>query len=220
MELGLRFVEFDVHLAADRIPVVIHDHELRRTAGLPGTVFERPSALLRTIEAAERERFGERYAGVCIPLLSEVLDLLDAHPGVSAFVEIKRASLRQFGEEEVVSQILQVLEPMRERCIVISFDLPAIQRAREGGFRIGWVLTAYDDHAQLKCQALQPEFLFCNHEKLPPDGSRLWRGPWRWALYEVESAELAAALAARGATLIETMAVAPMAQALRPPSAG
>ena len=44
---------------------------------------------------------------------------------------------------------------------------------------------------------------------------RLWLGPWRWAIYEVETLEVALSLAERGADFIETMAVAPMIQAFR-----
>jgi len=80
---------------------------------------------------------------------------------------------------------------------------------------IGWVLSAYDAHTRLKFEALQPEFLFVDHEVLPPDGAALWRGPWRWAVYEVDTLALAQALAARGADYIETMAVQAMSEAMR-----
>ena len=86
--------------------------------------------------------------------------------------------------------------------MVISFDLAAVFRARQiGGLPIGWVLSDYDAHSRLKYEALQPEFLFCDHEKLPRSGA-LWRGPWRWAIYEVEIAAAGAvAGGARGATI-------------------
>src|SRR5699024_6001791 len=37
-ELGARWVEFDVMLSADGVPVVHHDHTLERTAGRPDAV--------------------------------------------------------------------------------------------------------------------------------------------------------------------------------------
>jgi glycerophosphoryl diester phosphodiesterase len=215
LDLGLRHIEFDVQLAADLTPVLMHDDTLERTTGLPGSVFELQGAELAAIEAAERARFGERHAGTCIPLLEQAVQLIEAHPQAIAFVEIKRASLRRFGEEQVLARVLQALQPVRSRCVIISFDLPAIHLARKGGHDIGWVLSEYDDHTRLKCEALQPRFLFCNHLRLPADDSRLWRGPWVWALYEVDESRLARSLIARGARLIETMAVAPMAAALR-----
>jgi glycerophosphoryl diester phosphodiesterase len=214
LELGVRFLEIDVQLAADGVPVVIHDPDLTRTTGLPGRVMEVDSAVLLATEAAERARFGERFKGTRIPALADVVDLLGARPEVTLFVEIKRESLAVFGHDQTVARVLEVLRPARAQCVVISFDLPVIHRAREiGGFRIGWVLSRYDDHTRLKYEALQPEFLFCNHERLPPSGP-LWRGPWQWALYEVRTLPVALELAARGVALIETMAVRSMADAL------
>jgi len=215
VELGIRFLEFDVHLSADGVPVVIHDHELTRTAGLPGSVFDYSIAELRQVEVNEPGRLGGRFHGVLIPTLADVVEFLKERHEITAFVEIKRASLRRFGHEQVVARVLDILKPVRSRCVVISFDLPAVHMARHGSFAIGWVLSDYDGHARLKFEALKPEFLFCDHEKLPPRDERLWRGPWRWAIYEVESVELALSLAERGADFIETMAVAPMIQAFR-----
>ena len=80
--------------------------------------------------------------------------------------------------------------------------------------KIGWVLDDYDAHSRLKCEALQPEYLFCDHESLPAKGA-LWRGTWRWVIYEVETISLALSLAARGANHIETMAVRQMSEAVR-----
>jgi glycerophosphoryl diester phosphodiesterase len=214
IELGARFVEFDVQLSADAVPMVIHDHELQRTAGVPGSVFDYSAAELSQIEVNERSRLGERYSAVRLPRLDDVVDLLLQHPQVTPFVEIKRASLRRFSMERVVAEVLKAVKPLGERCVIISFDLPAVFRARQSGCAIGWVLTSYDEHARLKFEALQPEYLFVNHDKLPADG-RLWMGPWRWVVYEVDRLELAQSLSARGAHAIETMAVADMMQALR-----
>jgi glycerophosphoryl diester phosphodiesterase len=216
VDLGVRFIEFDVQLSADQVPVVIHDHELARTAGIPGCVFDLAAAELARTEVNEPERFGGRHRGTRIPLLSEVVDFVAERHEITAFVEIKRASLRHFGHEMVVARVLEALRPVRSRCVVISFDLPAVHMARHrDGQAIGWVLSDYDGHTRLKYEAFKPEFLFCDHDKLPGGGERLWRGPWRWAIYEVDTPELALALAERGADFIETMAVAPMIQAFR-----
>ncbi len=215
LALGLRFLELDVQLSADGVPIVFHDDRLERTTGQSGSVFDLRARELRQIGAGEPERFGARFDGTHIPLLQDVLVMLRRHPEARLFVEIKRESLVRFGHDQVVGKVLDAIRPAREQCIVISFDLPAVFRARQvGGGPIGWVLNDYDAHNRLKCEALQPEYLFCDHESLPPAGA-LWRGPWQWAIYEIDSAALALALAARGVTHIETMAVAAMQAALR-----
>jgi glycerophosphoryl diester phosphodiesterase len=86
---------------------------------------------------------------------------------------------------------------------------------KQHGCTIGWVLSDYDAHSRLKFEALAPEYLFVNHERLPPAPERLWRGPWRWAVYEVTTVELAVELATRGADFIETMAVADLSAGVR-----
>jgi glycerophosphoryl diester phosphodiesterase len=215
LNLGVRFLELDVHLSSDGVPVVIHDHRLARTTGHPGVVFDMTAAELTQIEAAETGRFGDRFLGTRIPLLTDVLTLIRGRPEVTVFVELKRASLKQFGTDHVVSRVVQTLKPAGTQCVVISFDLPAVHRARQlGGVPIGWVLSKYDDRSRMKYEALHPEFLFCDHQALPAEGE-LWRGPWRWAIYEVDTLELALKLAGRGADYIETMAVREMSAAIR-----
>ncbi len=216
IDLGVRFLEFDVQLSADGVPIVIHDHELMRTAGVAGCVLDMTAAELRQIPVGEPARFGERFASVRIATLAETVRLLDSRPQLTLFVEVKRASLNRFGHEQVMHRVCEVLKPHRAQCVVISFDLPAVHLARQtGGFKVGWVLPNYDEHARLKFEAVKPEFLFCDHEKLPAGTAKLWRGPWRWALYEVETPELALALAERGADFVETMAVSPMIEGFK-----
>jgi glycerophosphoryl diester phosphodiesterase len=212
--LGARWLELDVQLSSDHVPVVIHDPLLARTTGLPGSVFDHPASALCSFNAGEPGRFGARFGAVRLPLLTEVLALIATRPEVTLFVEIKTESLEYFGHPLVVGRVLEALEALPRQCVVISFDLPAVRRARQlGGLPIGWVLTSYDDSAREQCAALAPDFVFCNHRKFPA-ASALWAGPWRWASYEVRSAALAHQLAARGVPLIETMAIGELSAAL------
>jgi glycerophosphoryl diester phosphodiesterase len=211
IELGVRYVEFDVHLSADEVPIVIHDDTLIRTAGRPESVFDLNAYDLTQIAAGERSRFEDKFSEVRIPSLQQVGELIAAHPRVTAFVELKRASLRRFGHRTVVARVIDVLKSVRAQCVLISYDLAAVHEARDAGAAaIGWVLEQYDERSKFKFEALKPDYLFCDQDDLPNGGSRLWRGPWRWAIYEVESADQALALAARGVELVETMAVAAM----------
>lgn len=215
LQLGVRFLELDVQLSEDGVPVVIHDAQLARTTGLPGYVWEHSAATLARMEATEASRFGDRFSDIHIPLLTDVLNLTERRPDVTLFVEIKRESLAQFGHDQVVAAVIDAIKPRRTQCVVISFDLTAVVRAREmSSLPVGWVLTDYDHHAQLKTEALRPEYLFCNYRKLPVQGS-LWRGPWRWAMYEVRDMALAMQLAERGVHYIETMAVRKLSTAMR-----
>jgi glycerophosphoryl diester phosphodiesterase len=162
----------------------------------------------------ETERFGNRYASVRPPGLLEVARSLSRWDGVTAFVEIKRSSIRKFGREVVLNRVLKDLSSVLDRCVLISFDLPILKIARVmSKARIGWVLTTYDDASKAEAEALQPEFLFANLERLPQDESPLWRGRWDWAIYEVRDLRTAQTLRRQGARFVETMTVRGMMKA-------
>lgn len=216
LELGARYVEFDVQLSADHVPFLLHDSDLKRTAGLEQSALEMTWTELSGISVNEREKFGERYADIGIPSLAQTASLLAAFPTTTAFVELKRASLRKFGAELFVNRITNILRPIMRQCVAISFDLPVLHHVRKlAQMRIGWVVQDYSTLTALKCEALAPDFVFCDHKLLSANASRLWRGPWRWAVYEVTTRQLALELAARGASLIETMEVRSMLREFR-----
>ena len=216
LDLGARFIEFDVQLTADRHPVLLHDSNLQRTAGLDRNALEMTLAELADVRVNEEARFRTRFTDVGIPTLAQAVDVLESHPNATAFVELKRASLRAFGQEAFVHKVVEVLKPVARQCVLISFDLSCVHHVRQvSSFRVGWVLTEYTNLSALKCEALAPDFVFCDQQLLTDTPARLWRGPWRWAIYEVTSRQRALELAERGATLIETMAVRTMLREFR-----
>jgi glycerophosphoryl diester phosphodiesterase len=216
LELGITHVEFDVQLTADHVPVVLHDANLQRTAGVDRNALDMTWRELRDIKVNETARLGDRYDDVGIPTLERTVELLAAFPDATAFVEIKRASLRAFGHEQVVTRIAEVLRPVATQCVMISFDLAAVHLARQvAGLPIGWVWPELSPLSSLKSEAVAPEYLFCDQALLGVSGARLPRGPWRWAVYEVTTAKRALELAARGAEFVETMAVRSLQRELR-----
>jgi glycerophosphoryl diester phosphodiesterase len=216
LELGARYVEFDVQLSADRQPILLHDSNLKRTAGIDRNALEMTWQELSEVSVNEEQRFLKRYTDVGIPTLAQAASLLATYPHATAFVELKRASLRTFGHEIVVRKVCETLKPIARQCVIISFDLAAVHHVRQvSSYRIGWVLSDYSNLSALKCEALAPDYVFCDHQLLSEGTSKLWLGPWRWAIYEVTNRKLAIDLAARGAKLIETMAVRAMLREFR-----
>jgi len=212
LRAGVNYIEVDVQLTADGMPVLLHDVELARTTGAAGRVIDLSFAALRQLRAGETARLGPHLRDTPIPTLAALLDLLDAWPVAQVFVELKRESLDAFGIEAVVARVLDVLAPRIDRCIVISFEQEALRRVRlqaraAGTPRIGWVVSTWDEPQRAIATVLAPDYLFCNHTKIPDPETPLWPGPWRWAFYEVADPAVALALARRGAALIETMAL-------------
>jgi len=202
----LRFAEFDVQLSADGVPFVIHDASLERTTRGTGDVRLMMSGQLDGIDAGEPARFGRLHAGTALSRLSAVVELMAELHDAHAFVEIKRASLVHHGRQGCVEKVLAVLAPVRDRCVLISFDADACRLARAAGkLPIGWVLDG--DPVQLRpvIELMQPEYLFCDHRRLPV-ARPLPSGSWTWVAYEVTDAAQAIELAGRGVGMVESMA--------------
>lgn len=208
-ETGARWIEFDIQVSADGVPVLMHDATLQRTTGRPGTVMDLSMEELRAFTPSEPQRFGERYGHVRLATVGDLMNQLANWPDVTVFAEIKKESIDRFGSRYTVARVLEALEPCINQCVVISFVAEAIAQARElGAPRVGWAIRQFSNIVRKEAELLNPEFIFCDHEIIPAASRKnpqpLWEGPWRWAVYEVGTAELAIQLAALGADLIET----------------
>jgi len=211
LALGARFIEFDVHVSADGVPLVARDRQFARTPRFE----ELTAAQLVALPAGQPERFGDHFSDTRIDTLANTLSLLEGRPEITAFIVIGAASVLRLGREHVISQIIRKLKPVRSRCVLASADLTTIHTARNmSGYPIAWVLPAYDDHTRLKYEALQPDYLFCDRAYIPASGA-LWRGPWRWVVYEIETLDAVLDLAARGAHFVATRDVRALSEAMR-----
>lgn len=203
LESGARYVEFDVHFSRDGIPVVLHDATLRRVTGRRGTVFQMDYADIAARPAGEPSRFGDRYRDCRLPRLESMLELIEEYPGVTAFVEVKRASLKKLGRETAMQVLRAALLARREWAVLLSFDRKLVAMGH-GEFRTGWAFEPWKIHHLRDARALEPEFLFTSVRGLPPGTEAFWQGPWRWAVYDVADLAQAEWLHAVGADLIET----------------
>lgn len=210
---GARFVEVDVQLTRDLVPVLFHDENIRRVCGMEGTISRYTFEELRRFPASEPGRFGTRYAHVRIPSLAELAALLARHPGVTAFVELKREALNSFGVEAVLGRVIRDLQPVQTRCVLISFAPEPLAAAKRAGWRVGAVIEHWRERKQKTLVALAPEFLFCDVNGLPWWGKLRFPGA-KVVIYEVDDPDVARKLAARGADLIETFAIGELRAAL------
>jgi glycerophosphoryl diester phosphodiesterase len=208
VDLGLRHLEFDVQLTSDNVPVVFHDSTLERVADRPDSIHDLTWAQLAEIPVGEVKRFGSRFAFTYPPSLAQTVDAIAGWEGVTPFVEIKRASMRKVGRETVLRRIAEVVRPVLDRCVFISFDLPSVKILRMmTGARVGWVLQECSEAELQDARAVAPDFLFCNLDRIAEQTTQLWHGPWQWAIYEVRDVPTAQRCQALGAAFVETMAV-------------
>jgi glycerophosphoryl diester phosphodiesterase len=88
LDHGFRAVEFDVMLACDGIPVVLHDPQLGRTVRGVGKVSATASGALAQMDAGSW--FDARFAAETVPLLTQFIAFCRAHQ-IWMNIEIKPA---------------------------------------------------------------------------------------------------------------------------------
>jgi glycerophosphoryl diester phosphodiesterase len=212
LRAGVPSVEIDIQLSGDGVPMVIHDTSLARTAGVDGRVSDLSAAELSGVGIHEPARRGARGEGERLPRLTDIVTLLGDWPEARAFVEIKRESAEAHGVDDTVALVLDALDPVRERCVVISFVERAVMSARRlGAVATGWVLNYYDDDSRRLADAMAPDYLVCDYRKLPAAPTPLWDGPWQWGSYEIVEVAHALELVGRGVRIIESMAAGELA---------
>lgn len=128
-QLGMRWVEFDVMLAACGTPVIIHDETLDRTTNAVGGVGDYPYAYLQTLDAGSW--YGAAFAGERIPSLQQLAEFL-ADTGLCANVEIK--PLPGQDEQTVITALKVIADfiPLNsEKLLFSSFSLKALHLLRQ-----------------------------------------------------------------------------------------
>lgn len=135
LEDGADGLEFDVRLARDRVPVVIHDADLRRTALRDGLVRLHTSVELAGIDAGTwfNRRYPaharDEYARERVPTLSEVFAAVGAQARV-LYVELKCDEDEDY--EALAAEAVEavIAHDMSGRVVVESFDLRAVRAVK------------------------------------------------------------------------------------------
>lgn len=126
MEQGADGIELDVHLTKDGEVVVIHDETLDRTSNGHGNVRD------YTLEELKKFSFHnhmEKYQGVQIPTLKEVLNLVK-NSCMKVNIELKTGIYWYEGIEEKTMDIVKTMG-MEDRVIYSSFNHYSIQKVLE-----------------------------------------------------------------------------------------
>ena len=211
---GAKYIETDIHLTADEVPVLSHDDRLNRIAGVDASLFDLTYQQLQQIPACYPGRFGERFKTTRFTSLDQFVELLCNYPHVTAFIEIKRKSLYHFGRERCLQAVMQRIAAVQSRLCIISFDLQVITDVmRSHTVRGGWVLSRWDEESRKQAEALSSDYLFVNIDKLHPGHDVAWPGSWQWVLYNIDDAATRDHYLSCGFSFFETNHIAKMQQA-------
>jgi glycerophosphoryl diester phosphodiesterase len=116
--LGCAWVEFDVRLTGDEMPVICHDNRLDRTTSGRGNISKLSLAALRRFDAGSW--FGAGFAGERIPTLEEALSCC-RDLGLGANLEIKAERSRGPATATAIASCLDKLTGGLPPLLISSF---------------------------------------------------------------------------------------------------
>ena len=138
--LGADGVEIDVQYSSDGKLVVFHNLTLEATTDGQGRVSAHTLAELRSLDAGKH--FGPSFAGVRIPTLDEVLDLLASRLIINIELKVPDVSSSTLGVDVAASVRAH---GMAGQVIISSFNPFALRRARRAGPEIECALLIAPD---------------------------------------------------------------------------
>ena len=207
-QAGAQFVEVDVQLSADHVPVLFHDRDLQRLCQQTGAIHDYTFSQLEKFNVTDTEKFANQYASNKITSLQVFIDYLKQHSQLNAFIELKRSMIDQFGEERVLEILLPLFAGMQEQISFISYNQTILKTIHENtDYATGIVV---DDWTEYNKQAdWQSEWLFCSAEGLPENNVEL-EIKSKIAIFEVGNVELANKLLKKGFYYLETFRIKEM----------
>ena len=183
---GFRGVEFDVMLAGDATPVLIHDETTERTTGVKGEVAKLSLVQLQELNAGKNEK---------IPSFRQAAELCRSL-GVWANVEIKPAKGYERETGEAVARMARELwRDAALQPVLSSFSVAALEAARAAApeAALGYLVDEIPPGWQTVMQRLQCVSLHCNQKKLTQDQAKdaigAGYGLLCWTVNEIAAAQ-------------------------------
>lgn len=163
-ELGAKWIEFDVVLAASGEAIVFHDDTLDRTTNGKGNVWDFPYSYLKTLDAGSW--FSPEFSGERIPTFKSVIEVVERDK-LTANVEIKPAPGQ---EEATVKKVLSEIELYWTDAmlppLISSFSVESLRLVRQfaPGAMIGLLIHEWFDDWESVAVELRATSVNLNHE--------------------------------------------------------
>ncbi len=210
VKAGAKYIEIDVLLSSDLVPVLFHDRDCQRMCGVEGAVHDFTFKKLKTFSVSEPEKFGAQYEGNRVTSLVELVNYIETLPQVTLFVELKRQAMQEYGIDTMLEKVLPVLESIKNQAVIISYSIESLIATQSNShFPVGAVFDFWTERNNDLIQQLNPEYMFTDINDLPDDGALVCPGS-QLAVYECIDPQWASNVHQRGVDLVETFQIAEM----------
>jgi len=132
------YVETDVQLTADGVPILMHDWTVDRTTDGTGPVWQYTYDEIAELDAGSW--FGPEFAGATVPTLDEFLRVL-RWSTKNAILELKGSWTDE--QVEIVNELI-TLNGVNNHVIVASFDIMSLQALQRVNAQLPAMLIARD----------------------------------------------------------------------------
>lgn len=165
---GIKWVEIDVMLSADGIPVIFHDDYLSRTTDGEGLIHKTPLAQLKQLDAGSWKN--SQYTEETIPTLLEAIEVISQYD-MGLNLELKPC---EGLEEETTAASIEVLKdhwPKHLPLLLSSFNYFSLTSAKElwpeiaRGYNVSAIPKAWRSRLELlECSGLHIHQSFFNSD--------------------------------------------------------
>ena len=133
LDYGVNWIELDVQLTRDNIPIIFHDYYMERVTGRKKYITNMTLEEAKQFDVAAT--FPIRFASCHIPTLQEYLEWMEENPSVRTNVEIKSKPHDDEAYEVLLAQkTLEVLDgfpALKNRILISSFCKTIMQTLHE-----------------------------------------------------------------------------------------
>ena len=207
-QTGAVWGEIDIQYTADFVPILYHDHDLKRLSGDPRELISAKWEDIEHLSASYPQRFGNKFDTNPISRFTELLDSLADCPEMRIFVELKSNSIDHFGVDKVVDDIIAKINSARCHdqiaAIISKHDLAIEAVTTQSDIPIGWVMPDFDEVKRDRAQQLNFDYLFIKNSRLQAWQQGLPRQSEQRVVYTINDLETANHLLSSGADMIET----------------
>lgn len=201
---GIKHIEVDVQLTQEALPVVFHDNNLDRMFNMNTSIAEKrfKEVNQQPLQSANKKEL--HHTHYYIPTLLQVVSLIQQHPEITLYVEVKNITFSSFSYQYVYKTVLQCLQPILQQVVIIGFSYRFLRYVKNNStLPIAYVLPSWKHYSKKMLANLQPNIIFSDI-KLIPENMTFHNKKETWAVYEVGNLHQAQQLLTQGIYYFES----------------